>query len=173
MGEIIIEETNHRAFAMTMANLFMLIASVSISIYGMAKERMVYFIPGLIAVIIFFIGFLVSISKAMKVKKLLTITMDGIIDSSSLGGFGFIPFDAIKEFRIVNQYRTRVLAVILKDQDKFLSGLPSMKRRQAKRNLIMDLPPVIIQADLAKDMEPEDILSLLQKRLSDNSRLYE
>lgn len=173
MGEIIIEESNYRAFALLLANLFMLVAAIAISIFGMTRGRIMYIIPGLAAAIVFFGGLIYSISKAVKVKKLLTITMEGIIDSSPMGGIGFIPYDDIKEFQIVNLYRNRAIAVIPKNIDTFLSKLSAVKRRQVKRNINIQLPPVTINVELAKDMEPEDILSLLQKRLLDYSRLFD
>lgn len=173
MGEIVIEESNYRAASLALASLFLFIASVAIYIYGISRAKKSFWVPALIAGILFFIGFIVSITKAVKVRKLLTITVDGIVDNSTISGMGFISYDDIREFRIVNLYRSRVIAVIPKDIDIFLSKLSLVKRRQIKRNLIMKLPPVSINVDQAKDMEPEDILSLLQKRLSDYSRLYE
>lgn len=173
MGEIIIEESNYRAFALVVANLFMLIAFIAISAYGLTRHRMAYWLPGFIAGGVFFIGFLIAISKAMKEKKLLTITIDGVVDETSLSGYGFISFDDIKEFRIITQYRTRFIAIILKDLNHFLNKLPPAKRRQLKRSIIMKQPPVAINVEMAKDMEPEDILSLLQKRLADYSCLYD
>ncbi len=173
MGDIIIEESNYRAASLSLASLFLFIASLAIHIYGVSRDRKIFWLPALFAAILFFIGFIVAVSKAVKVRKLLTITVDGIIDNSSISGMGFISYDDIKEFRIVNLYRSRVIAVIPKDVDQFISKLSLGKRRQVKRNLIMKLPPVSINVDQAKDMEPEDILSLLQKRLSDYSRLYE
>jgi hypothetical protein len=173
MGEIVIEEMNYKAFALTMAYLFMLVAAVSVAILGGTKNKKGCLLIGIAVAIIFFIGFLWAFVKASKIKSLLTITMDGIIDNSSLGAVGFISFDDIKEFKIITLYNKNAIAVIPKNIDTFLSKLPTVKRRQVKRNIHLNLPPVAILVDLAKDMEPEDILTLLQKRLSDYSRLYE
>ncbi len=172
MGEIVIEESNYRAASLALACLFLCIASMAIYIYGVSEYKINFWLPGIIAAILFFIGFIIAIMKAVRVRKLLTITVDGIIDNS-IGGIGFIPYDDIREFQIVNLYRSRVIAVIPKNMDNFLTKLTLVKRRQVKRNLIMKLPPVSIPVEQAKDMEPEDILSLLKKRLSDYSRLYE
>ncbi len=173
MGDIIIEESNYRAASLALASLFLFIASLAIYIYGISKDRRSFWLPALFAAILFFVGFIICISKAVKVRKLLTITVDGIIDNSTISGMGFISYDDIREFQIVNLYRSRVIAVIPKDIELFITKLSLGKRRQVKRNMIMKLPPVSINVDQAKDMEPEDILSLLQKRLSDYSRLYE
>jgi hypothetical protein len=98
--------------------------------------------------------------------------MEGIIDSSSLSGMGFISFEDIKEFKIINLYQARGIAVLLKNTEDFMAKLPAAKRRQVKRSIYMQQPPIFINTELAKDMEPEDILSMLTKRLSDYTSLY-
>lgn len=173
MEDIIIEETNYKAFAITLANLFLLLASIAITVYGILEQKSGYRLIGILASCLFFIGFIVASVNATKVKVLLTITMDGIIDNSSIGGIGFVSFDDMKEIQIVTVYNKKAIAIIPKNMDSFLSKLSLVKRKQVKRNLYMNLPPVTILIDMAKDMEPEDILSLLKKRLLDYSRLYE
>jgi hypothetical protein len=173
MEDIIIEETNYKAFALILANLFLLLATIAIAAYGNIKHKPGIHSLGILGVTIFFLGLIASMIKGMQVKKLLTITMDGIVDSSSIGGIGFISFDDIKDIQIVSIYNKKAIAVIPKNMDSFLSKLTMVKRRQVKRNLYLNLPPVAINVEMAKDMEPEDILSLLQKRLLDYSRLYE
>lgn len=172
MGDIIIEETNHRAFAMTMANFFMMIATISISIFGFISDVKFYKILGLLAAVIFFIGFIGSIIQGAKKKVLLTITVDGIIDCSSIGGYGFISYKDIKDFEIIHLHGVETIAVILKDPEGFVAKLPPPKKRQAKRNLSLKQPAIILHTELAKDMVPQDILTLLQKRLRDHKRLF-
>lgn len=171
--EIVIEEANYKAFAIGLAYLFMLIASIAITIYGLKENLMRFIMPGIILTLIFSVGFIRAVIKAANIKKLLTITSDGIIDNSSLGAVGFVSFDDIKEFQIVTLYNAKAIVVIPKNIDTFLSKLSVVKRRQVKRNIKMNLPPVSINIHMARDMEPEDILSLLKKRLSDYSRLYD
>jgi hypothetical protein len=173
VGDIVIEEINYKAFVMVTGSMLLLIASAAITVFGIYRHRTAYFVPGIMASFLFLILFTVAVMKAMKVRNLLTITHEGIYDSSSLSGMGFISFDDIKEFLIVNVYSKRAIAVVPKDVNHFLSGLSVVKRSLAKRNLGLNLPPVLIMVELAKDMEPEDILSLLNKRLTDYSSLFD
>lgn len=173
MEDIIIEEINYKAFVLVLANLFLMIASLAITVYGFRHSKVSYWLPGLLIDAILLVGFVISLIKAASIKRLLTIMMDGIVDNSSIGGVGYIPFDDIKEFLVINVYNKKAIAVIPKNIDSFLSKFSSAKRRQMKRNLNSNLPPVTIMIEMAKDMEPEDILSLLQKRLLDYSSLYE
>jgi len=155
-----------------LANLFFLIAALAIVILGFNENKASYYCPGMAAAFAFLIGFIGSLFNVLQVKSLLTITMEGVVDNSSLSGAGFISFDDIKEFIIVTVYGKKVIAVIPKNVDEFLAKMNVVKRRIAKRNVSLNLPPVMIPVNLAKDMEPEDILSLLTKRLSDNNSLY-
>ena len=173
MGDIVIEEINYKAFVMVTGSMLLLIASVAMTIFGIQRNRSAYWVPGIMASFVFLIIFSAMAMNAMKVRKLLTITHEGIIDSSSLGGLGFISFDDIKGFQIVNVYNKRAIAVIPKDVESLLTQFTLVKRRLIKRNLSLDLPPILIMVDLAKDIEPEDILSLLNKRLLDYSSLFE
>lgn len=173
MGNIIIEETNHRAFAMTLANLFMFIASVAICAYGFMKSNKLYITAGLLAALVFLVGFIMSIVEALKEKALLIIAMDGINDCSSLGGFGFISYKDIKGFEIIRHHNTESIGIILYNRKEFISKLAAPKWKLAKRNLYYKQPAIQIHTERAKDMASEDILSLLQKRLRDYKRLCE
>ena len=173
MGDIIIEEANYKAFAITLANLFLFLACIAFCIFGFMEQKIGYWLPALIATSLLSISFVIALLNTVKVKSLLIISRDGIIDNSSIGGIGYISFFDIKEFEIVSLYNSRVIGVIPKDIDAFLAKLPLAKRRIVKRNIFMQQPPVSINVDMAKDMVLEDIYSLLQKRLSDYSRLYD
>lgn len=173
MGEIIIEEINYKAFVLVTGCLLLLIASVAMTIFGVQRGRASYWVPGILSSFVFLILFFATAIQAMKVKRLITITHEGIIDSSSLGGFGFISFDDIRSFMIIKAYNKMAIAVIPKDMEQLITQFSLVKRRLIKRNLNLNLPPILIMVDLAKDMEPEDILSLLNKRLHDYSSLYD
>jgi len=173
MGDIVIEEMNYKAFVILLGNLFFVIAASAVTVYGVAADKVAYWIPGVIGTFVFFIIFIATALKSMKVKKLLTITRDGIIDNSSISGMGFISFEEIKEFMVVTISNKKAIAVIPKDIESFLLQFSAVKRRMVKRNLNMQLPAVLITVDSAKDMEPEDILTMLQKRLADYASLYD
>ena len=174
MGEIVIEETNHRAFAMSLANFFMLSAAIAICIYGFMKENKLFIIVGLLASLIFLVGFIRAITQALKEKILLVIAMDGINDCSSAGGgYGFIPYSEIKDFEIIRHYNAEFIGIILNNRKEFISKLAYSKWKLAKKNLYIKQPAIQIHTEMAKNMDSEDILTLLQKRLRDYKRLYE
>lgn len=173
MEEIVIEKINYKAFVIMLSTLFLLIAAIAATVYGFHHDKLRFWLPGLVLMIVQLVCFVASIISAMQVKRLLTITRDGIVDNSSISGAGYISFDDIKDFIIITIYNRKAIAIIPKNIDSFLSKLSVVKRGIAKRNINANLPPITIPTHLAKDMDPEDILSLLKKRLSDYSRLYE
>lgn len=174
MEEIIIEKMNYKAFILVIATLFLLIAAIAATAHGFMKHKSSIWLPGIAASAVLLIAFLTAIVSAMQKKSLITIKRDGIIDNSSISGVGyFVSFDDIKDFVIITIYNRKAIAIIPKNIDAFLSTLSVVKRSMAKRNINLNLPPVTIPTDLARNMDPEDILTLLKKRLSDYSSLYD
>ena len=99
--------------------------------------------------------------------------MDGVENMTRVGEILFLPFDDIKQFYKVNMFGHEMIGVIPKNMEQFIHKLPAAKQRIARGNVKMSLPPVTLEVDMAKDMSIDDIISLLQKRLSDYSRLYD
>lgn len=173
MGDIVIEEINYKAFALMMGSFVLLIVSAATSILGMVEASSRYRTPGMIGSFIFLAGFIGGMIKSAHPKILLTITREGIIDNSSIGSMGYIAYDEILAFRVVTLYNKNAIEVIPKDINCFLSNLPPVKRSIVKKNIHLNLPPAVIYVELAKDMEPEDILTLMEKRLLDYNSLYD
>ncbi len=171
MGEIVIEKMNFKDYIIVLVNLLLLIAAIAVILYGFEEHKARFWLPGLFLVTVFFFSFLVAVVNARQIKKLITITREGFIDNSYTTGRGFISFDEIKDFVIITVNYKECIAVIPKNLDCFLMKLNVVKRSVAKRNINSNLPPIIIPVNLAKDMDPEDILSLLKKRLADYSSL--
>ncbi|MGB4658270.1 MAG: STM3941 family protein [Mobilitalea sp.] len=173
MGDIIIEEINYKAFTLMMGSLLLLIASAGASILGTIEKSSRYRTPGMILCFIFLIGFVGGIIKSSHPKALLTITREGIVDNSSISSIGYIPYDEILTFRIVTLYNKNAIEVVPKDINYFLAKHPVVEKSIVKKNSDLNLSPATIYVELAKDMEPEDILTLLEKRLLDYNSLYD
>lgn len=204
MGDIVIEEINYKAIIFSLINAAVFLAAISLAVYGFDHDSVRCWLSGMIISFVISFFLIGSLFNAIRNKKLIIITRDGIIDNSSISGVGYISFDDIKEFKIVTIYNKKAIAVIPKNMDNFISEFSMnnpakdmraigrkeyvpesknlqavkkgmiysmVKRRVIKRNLNQDLPPVTIYVNRAKNIAPEDILSLLQKRLSDVSSL--
>lgn len=173
MEKIVIEERQSKAILMAIAALILLIVSMVLWINGMREKRILYWVPGFIATISFGIYFLVLLTRTLERKPLLTITFDGIIDSSSAGSVGYIAFQDIECFNIISLYGKKVIGVIPKDEEAFIDKLSPVKQGIARSNQNIKCPPFSIRVDRAKDMSLEDIFTLLKKRLDDYSCLYD
>ncbi|WFR57656.1 hypothetical protein QA584_00840 [Anaerocolumna sp. AGMB13025] len=173
MEKIVIEERQSKTIKLMSIGLLLLILSVIIWIIGMRERKTLLWITGLLSMIISGIGFLIYLGRALQRKPLLTITFDGIIDSSDRSSIGYIPFQDIEKFCIINNMGQRVIGVIPKDEPLFLDKLSPIKQKIAKCNIDNQHPPLTIHVEKAKDMSLEDIFTLLNKRLNDYSSLYD
>jgi len=171
--KIVIEEKQSKTIRRMLIGLLFIIVSVIVWILGMREKRILLSITGLLFMMVSGIGFLVYLGRSLQKKPLLAITFDGIIDSSSGGSVGYIPFQDIKSFCIVDNMGQKVIGVIPKDEKFFMEKLSPIKQRIAKNNIDHQSPPLTICVDKAKDMSLEDIFTLLTKRLNDYSSLYD
>ncbi len=172
MGEIVIEEKRSKAFKLVFAGLFMFVASVALWAIGISDQVFFYKLIGCVASVFFCVAFVTSLIRAMRKKPLLVIKGDGIVETSSASSIGFIPYDEIEKFQIVNIYGQKVIGILPKNNEEFIKKLPRNKQRAANANIKMSFPPASIRVDTAKDMTIEDIYSLLQKRLKDYTSFY-
>lgn len=172
VDNIVIEEKQSEIFRLNLLGLLMTTLSAIVLKIGLKANRILYGLIGIVALLFFGGCTIYSFLRTIKPKALLTITVDGIHDSSTAGCAGFIPFHEIESFEIVNVFGQKMIGVNPKEVERFMSLLSPIKQKAAAANLTMKVPPVAIRVDTAKDMSIEDILTLLQKRLSDYSRLY-
>lgn len=173
MDNIVIEEKRSKANRLAAAGFGMFLISAALLVYGILYRQIIYLVIGIVATIFFGISFLISLTRALRSRPLLTITLDGIIDSSCTSAAGFISFLDIDRFESVNVFGQKAIGVVPKDTKEFLHKLKHTQRKNAEMNMKMNYPPVLIRVDTAKDMSIEDILSMLKKRLVDYSRLYD
>lgn len=173
MEKIVIEERQSIAIKIAFIAFVMLIASITVWGFGIKDNKILLWILGFLATIILSISFIVFLGRAIQRKPLLTITFDGIIDSSSSNSVGYIAFQDIEGFCVVNIYGKKVIGVIPKDEEAFIDKLSPIRQGVARSNVKLKYPPFSIWVDRAKDMSLEDILTLLKKRLHDYSCLYD
>lgn len=172
MENLIIEERHEKILQKNIFGVIMTVLSILVLLYGIKKDSFLFGLIGCIGVLFFSIHVIYSFSRLIKPKALLTITMDGIIDDSSVGSVGFISFADIDKFEIVNVFGQLCIGIWPLDAEQFIRKLPQLRQKPALSNLRMKLPPIAIRVDSAKDMLIEDILTLLQKRHSDYMGLY-
>jgi len=171
--KIVIEERQSKAIMIATVGLLMLLVSIVFWIFGLKEKIIVFGIIGFLATVFCGIRFLVLLMKTLQRKPLLTITFDGIVDSSSASSVGYIAYQDIARFCIVNLYGQEAIGVIPKDEETFIDKLSPLMQEVAKSNINSKNPPFSIRVDRAKDMSLEDIFTLLKKRLDDYSCLYD
>lgn len=173
MEKIVIEKKQTKVFRIFMLCFLLMIVSFTLWIIGMKERKTLLSIIGLIQSVVFTIGFFVCLSKILQKKPLITITFDGIIDSSSEKSIGYIPFGDIEKFLVINKPNIKAIGIIPKNEEIFIRKLSPIKQEIARANLAKQQPPLALALDNAKDMSLEDIYTLLKKRLNDYSCLYD
>lgn len=172
MEKIIIEAKQPRALKKALASFFMFMMSTACYLIGMRVRITLIWLFGFMSTIFFFIAFIIYFGKTRVIKPLLTITFDGIIDSST-NSIGYIPYIDIKRFHIVTVGGRQVLGVEPKNVHSFINKLPPSIQQAASIRLEQMEHPLIIDVSNAKDISLEDIYTLLKKRLEDYRSLYD
>lgn len=122
MEKIVIEERESKSTKIVVVGLFMLF-SIAVWIFGIKEKRILYWIIGFVATVTTGIRFLILLTRTLERKPLLTITFDGIIDSSSTSSVGYIAFQDIHRFCIAHINGQKVIGVIPKDDEAFIDKL--------------------------------------------------
>ena len=172
MEDIVIEELSARAYKIALSGGIMFIASMILWGFGRYEHSRLFKAIGVLGIVFFGISTAVALYRASKNKPLLTITTDGIIDTSCASGVGYIGYDEIESVEIVNIFGQHVIGVTPKNVNEYMKRLPKSKQRAAKMNIKMNYPPISIRVDTAKDMSIEDIYTMLLKRLKDYKSLF-
>ena len=172
MREIVIEEQKSLLMKRLGVAVLMVVASVAVLILGFVDEELVMKLVGIVATVYFSVCLLVIAKRALKLKPLLIITEESVIDSSAALSLGEISFSEIERFEIVNLYGQKAIGIVPVDAEQFIERLPKAQKKNARFCLDRGYPPVSLRVDTAKDMTIEDIFTLLQKRLADYKSLY-
>lgn len=173
MQDIIIEESQNHGMKAFFIHTFLLIGSLILAVLGIFYHVGVYKIFGSVGGCIFVAGFIYTIKQVFRTKTLLRITIDGIEDHSMFGEQLYISFNDIKKIEVVNIYGRKMIGIFPRNAEEFIAKLPHARKRIAVANLKMNLPPIAIRVDRARDITIEDIFTLLQKRYSDYNCLYD
>lgn len=173
MEKIVIEKRQTKVFRILMLSFLLMTISITLWIIGLKERKALLSMIGLLQSVIFSISFLIYLTKILQKKPLITITFDGIIDSTSDNSVGYIPFGDIENFLIVNKPNVKVIGIVPKNEEIFIRKLSPIKQEIARTNVAKQMPPLSLYLDNAKDMSLEDIYTLLKKRLKDYSCLYD
>lgn len=172
MEKIIIEARQPKVFRTAVGGFLLLILSIAICVIGMREKRTLYWLLGFISSVFFLVSFILLCGKTRIKKPLITITFDGIIDSST-NSVGYIPFKDVNHFTIVHVMEQDVIGILPKESGEFIKKLSPSMQNIAKKNQEAGHPPFTIDVSNAKDMTLIDIYTLLRKRLMDYSSLYD
>lgn len=171
MEKIIIEEKQTKAVRHFLRSFALFFLAVTLWVAGFRARSLLLGLPGGIAAVVFGIRCIVNLLKASQKKPLITITFDGIIDSSSKNSIGMLSFQDIEQFCIAEE--DDAVGIIPRDEEVFIKKLSPLKQQKAIDNKSYEKPVFLLYVGNAKDMSLEDIYTLLKKRLDDYRSLYD
>lgn len=171
MEKIIIEEKQTKAVWGFMRSFALLFLAVTLWVAGFRIRYILLGLSGIIATVVFGILCIINLLKVSQKKPLITITFDGIIDSSSKSSIGLLSYQDIEQFCIVKE--DDAIGIIPRDEDDFIKKLSPLKQQRALDNKNYEKPVFLLYVGNAKDISLEDIYTLLKKRLDDYRSLYD
>lgn len=147
MEAYIVQESKKKALRLVYSGLFMFLASLALLLFGVFENRIIYIVIGAVATLFFGISFFFACVRALRPKPLLTITEEGIFDTSTAVAVGFIAFSQIQTVSQINIAGQKALGIRLKDCEAFLNTLPKSKQQAIRTNQKLNLPPITIRLD--------------------------
>ena len=103
-----------------------------------------------------------SVKKFFDKTPGLVFNGEGIIDNSGLNSAGFIPWDEVEGYDVLEVSGQRMLVIVVSDPYKYASRGNLLKRKLNAANAQMAGSPISISANTL-DIGFQDLLSLLEK----------
>lgn len=117
---------------------------------------------GIIGTIFFSIVAGYSIYRAFKNNYVLIIGVDGFIDSSTLGAFGYVAWKNVQSMSILIIAQQKLIGVNIDNTQKLMTKSPWYVKKLVKADMAMGYPPITINLNSAKE-KPEEVLAIMNK----------
>ncbi|GAA0774189.1 hypothetical protein GCM10008908_23620 [Clostridium subterminale] len=166
MNEVIVKEDKKKGIKLLILGFIMMIVSIYVLMIGLIETKPIYLIIGIISTVFFCTCFIFVIKCMLNSMPLLLIGEDGITDRSTASSVGFIAWQEIQSIYVQKSFNQRFIGISIYDLNNFMKRISPIKRIIIKINLMLNYAPLSISLDTA-DMEFNDVLSLLQKRLEE------
>lgn len=164
MEEIIIHEKKKKENGPLAAGLVMIAGSVYIIHLGRQNGGIFYLLLGTVGVLFFGFCLFYAVAGRVKERTLLVMGAEGITDTSSAAGAGFIPYSEIQKAAVFQAMKETYVGIWLKDTERYVEQLPAGKRNAVRANLKLNCPPVCLRLGEAKEMTTEEIASYIARR---------
>ena len=117
---------------------------------------------GVIGTAFFSLVTIYIIYRAFKYKYLLIIDIDGFIDSSTLGAFGYVAWRNVQSISIFSIAEQKLIGVNIDNTQKLMNKSPCYVKKLVKADMKMGYPPITINLNSAKE-KPEEVLAIMNK----------
>lgn len=119
---------------------------------------------GIAAIVFFGVIALYIVSKLFDTRPGFIVDNDGITDNSSMFAVGFVPWEDVLGFDVVNVANQRIIMILVKDPDGYIHRQPNaLARRTASMNYRSYGSPVAVTANALKT-KFDDLYRLMKER---------
>ncbi|MBL4678409.1 MAG: hypothetical protein JKY70_19735 [Mucilaginibacter sp.] len=132
--------------------------------YQFHRSHVLIMATGIAAIVIFGVVALFIVSKLFDARPGFIIDDDGLTDNSSIFAVGFVPWEDVLGFNVVNVASQRFIMVLVSDPDGYIHRQPNaLSRRTASTNYRMYGSPIAISANALKT-KFDDLYKLMKER---------
>ena len=175
MKRIEIYASKSKQIKLLLLSILMLVVSLFAAIIGISSMRQGGFsmiaIFGLIGVLFFGAGFILSIIRLCNSDPVVIIDQDGFIENTSLASVNDEKISWSQVERIENLFigKESYVSIFLKDTDRFMSQLPAAKSKVVKTNMDLGYGHINISDQQLKGYNTLHLEEIMKEYL-ENSR---
>lgn len=169
MENIVIFERRDKVVRQVIFTTLLLLVSVYIIIGGWRNNELVYLIAGIIGVLLFGAS-LIFVGRGLFVRRpLLTITPEGIVDTSTITSIGIIRWDEIASVTLVKRFRQTFVDIEARDAAAVIGRLTDFRRFLLRVNMESKQTLVSIPLGTA-ELSEDEVRAILERKLREHGR---
>ncbi|TWR24571.1 hypothetical protein FPZ42_15855 [Mucilaginibacter achroorhodeus] len=153
--------------ALTLAGSAVLVAAgiwVMSNAHKFGSSHLLIITIGIVCTVFFGVVALYIVSKLFDARPGMIIDNDGLTDNSSMFAVGFVPWEDVLGFNVVNVASQKFIMVLVDDPDGYIRRQPNaLARRTASLNYKMYGSPVAVTSNALKT-KFDDLYNVLKER---------
>lgn len=140
-------------------------ASAETASQSFIKSPALVHLAGLACMVFFGLCMIAGLTKLLDASPALILDNEGLTNNSGILRGGLIPWSEITGFQVHQMKGQRILYVLLKNPNSYLSTLTPLRRKLLKATLSIGPSPVAISSNLLS-VNAEDLMEDLNARLT-------
>ncbi len=169
MELISIWERRNKVVRQILFGALMLLISVYIVIGGLRNGEIVYTVVGMLGVLLFSASFIFVLRGLFVRRPLMTLSDDGINDTSTMYSVGLVRWEEIESVTLVRRFRQTFVDIAVRDEDTIVRRQSPLRQLMLKFSTDPKRPLVSIPLGTA-ELSVDEVRDLLEKQLAAHGR---